>query len=88
DSPRGPIQSHWRRLDGGLELRVRVPANTTAVVHVPTGGARSVTEDGAGRSAGRPPVAAGDAPGVKVLETKPDELVLEVGSGDYRFFAR
>ncbi|MFM8413918.1 MAG: family 78 glycoside hydrolase catalytic domain, partial [Planctomycetota bacterium] len=47
DSPRGPIQSHWRRLDGGLELRVRVPANTTAVVHVPTGGARSVTEDGA-----------------------------------------
>lgn len=82
DSPRGPIQSHWRRLDGGVEMRVRIPANTTAVVHVPARDAASVTEgDGL-------PMVAGRVAGVRVLEAKNGEVLLEVGSGDYRFMGR
>ncbi len=88
ESPRGPLQSHWRRLDGGIELRVRVPANTTALVHVPARDADSVTEGEATRAGGPRPLTAGDVPGVRVLEAQPGELILEVGSGDYRFFAR
>ena len=70
DSPRGPIQSHWRRADGGIEMRVRVPANATAVVHVPAREPADVTEGDpawADRDLGVRPVAAGDVPGVRVV---------------------
>jgi alpha-L-rhamnosidase len=82
DSPRGPVQSHWRRIDGGLEMEVRIPANTTAVVHVPATEAAAVTEGSHG------PVDSGQVPGVRVQEAGRGEVVLEVGSGLYRFRAR
>jgi alpha-L-rhamnosidase len=85
DSPRGPIQSHWRRTDGGVEMRVRVPANATALVHVPVREAASVVE---GEPSVSRPVATGDVPGVKVIESRPGEVILEVGSGEYRFFGK
>ena len=91
DGPRGPIQSHWRRLDGGIEMRVRIPANTTAMVHVPARDAARVTEGeptGAGGLRDGQPVAAGDVPGVKVVEAGAGEVILEVGSGEYRFVGR
>ena len=89
DSPRGPIQSHWRQIHGGIEMRVRVPANTVAVVHVPAGDADRVTEGEAHQAGdvhGRP-VSAGDVPGVKLLDEQAGEVILEVGSGEYRFVA-
>jgi hypothetical protein len=33
-------------------------------------------------------VAGGQVPGVKVVEEHPGEVLLEVGSGDYRFVGR
>lgn len=84
DSPRGLIESHWRQSVDGVEMHVRVPANTTALVHVPTRDAASVTEG----EANPKPVASGKTPGIKVLDTSPDEVILEVGSGSYRFLAR
>jgi alpha-L-rhamnosidase len=87
DSPRGPIQSHWRRIDGGIEMRVTVPANTRAVVHVPARDATRVTEGEPGRPGairGRP-LAARDGPGLTLLEERAGEVILEVGSGEYRF---
>jgi alpha-L-rhamnosidase len=82
ESPRGPVQSHWRRFDGGIEMRVRIPANATAVVHVPARDAAGVMEgDGL-------PVPVGRVPGVKVLEAKDGEVLLEVGSGEYRFLGK
>jgi alpha-L-rhamnosidase len=84
DSPRGPIQSHWRRLDGGIEMRVRIPANAMAVVHIPARDVAAVTE-GEGKGL---PVADGRVPGTKVLEAEHGEVLLEVGSGDYRFLVR
>jgi hypothetical protein len=72
-------------------MRVRIPANTTAVVHVPARDAASVTEGeptGAGGRGDGQPVAAGDVPGVKVVEAGAGEVILEVGSGEYRFVGR
>ena len=82
DSPRGPVESHWRRIDGGIEMEVRIPANATAVVHVPAEDAATVTEGP------HEAVASGRTPGVKLLEAGRGEVVLEVGSGAYRFRGR
>ena len=75
-SIRGLIQSEWKRGADNLEMNVVVPANTTATVYVPAKGADRV------RESGQP---LGQTPGVKVLRDGGDAVVLEVGSGRYRF---
>ncbi|MBI5084221.1 MAG: family 78 glycoside hydrolase catalytic domain [Acidobacteria bacterium] len=47
-SPYGVIASEWRREAGAVTLRVTIPANTTATVHVP-GKKGEVREVGSGR---------------------------------------
>ncbi len=79
DGPRGRIESHWRRRDGCVEMRVRVPANTTAQVHVPAASVDHVLE-------GDRPLMA--EPGMRVIGTVDEAVVVEVGSGTYRFAAR
>jgi alpha-L-rhamnosidase len=80
-SPYGTIESAWRkRGDGGLELDVTVPVNTTAEIRVPAAAGSRVTVDGRtvwdGRR-GRGAHADGDT---VVLE--------DVGSGEYRIERR
>ena len=48
DTVRGPIECRWEKVDGGLYLRVVIPANTQAVVHVPTLEADKVSVGGGG----------------------------------------
>jgi len=81
DGPRGRIESHWRRQDGSVEMRVRVPANTTAEVHVPATAVDAVLESGR-------PVATAAAPGMRVIGLIDGAVVVEVGSGAYRFATR
>jgi alpha-L-rhamnosidase len=77
DSIRGRIESAWERKDGTLSLQVTIPANTTATVFLPMdSSASSVTESGN-------PVE--DAAGVRLLRREPGSVVVEVGSGTYRF---
>jgi alpha-L-rhamnosidase len=77
DSIRGRIASRWAvDQDERIALEVTIPANTTATVSLPLPQGRPLTESG------RP---LGDAEGVKVLSTEEDRVVLEVGSGTYRF---
>ena len=77
DSIRGRIATDWK-LDGDtLLLKVSVPPNTTATVHVPTSDPASVTEGG--KSVEK-------AEGVKVL--RDGVAVFAVGSGRYAFRAR
>lgn len=76
DSPYGRILSHWKREAGHLTMEITIPANTTAVVYVPTADAPSVTESGN-------PAAA--AEGVKFLRMENGAAVFEVGSGTYQF---
>ena len=78
ESGYGRMRSAWRRSGADTTVDVEVPMNTTATVHVPVGDGQEVRE-------GARPVAA--AAGVRVVATGPDEVVLEVGSGTYRFTA-
>jgi alpha-L-rhamnosidase len=75
-SPYGLIRSEWQKKGGSFDWRVTVPANTMATVWVPGEGAESVTESGK-------PIA--NAPGVEFLKIEKDRVVVQVGSGEYRF---
>jgi len=79
DSLRGRIVSEWERTPRGLEMRVEIPANTTAAVHVPSADAAAVTEGA------RP---AAKAQGVRYLRMEGGAAVYHVGSGRYRFVSR
>lgn len=76
DSVRGLIKTEWKVKDGGLELDLTVPANTTATVWVPASDPVAVTESGG---------PAAKAAGVKFLRAENGAAVFEVGSGSYRF---
>lgn len=69
DTVAGTISSSWTKTDGKLHLLVRIPANTTATVHVPL----------FGHGTGTAPV------GAQVLRTDENEAVYSVGSGSWQF---
>lgn len=76
DSIRGRIESSWQSGPNGLQLSVRVPANTTALIHLPAAGPGEVREGG--RSvASRPDIAIERVAGGRV--------VVRIGGGEYRF---
>lgn len=72
----GRLSSKWSTHNGAINLRVTVPVNTVAEVHVPTKTDRAVTEGG------RP---ADAAKGVRFLRMEKGAAVFEVGSGSYDF---
>ncbi|MFF9808172.1 family 78 glycoside hydrolase catalytic domain [Streptomyces coeruleorubidus] len=72
----GLLSSRWSTRDGAFDLKVTVPVNTVAEVHVPSGNRSTVTVDG------RPADAAKD---VRFLRMEDGAAVFEVGSGSYAF---
>jgi alpha-L-rhamnosidase len=72
----GLVGSAWELEEDGFSLEVTVPANTRATVRLPDAALAQVTE-----SAG--PLA--EAEGVTRVEQEGDVVVVEVGSGCYRF---
>jgi alpha-L-rhamnosidase len=78
DSIRGPIVSDWKMADGHFQLRVEIPANTTATVYVPAKEGSAVTESGS---------PAAQSVGVKFLGMEDANAVFSVESGRYRFAA-
>jgi alpha-L-rhamnosidase len=81
DSVRGRIESGWRLEGDRLTLRVRIPANATAIVRVPTTDPKSVTE---AADAGGALTAAG----IVRHAAEPGFVAVEVGSGEYVFRSR
>jgi len=79
DSVHGRISSEWRQAAGQFDLRITIPANTTATVYLPAKDFESITESGK-------PVA--QANGVSFLRRENDRVVLEVGSGTYQFASK
>jgi len=79
NSIQGPIATSWEIEDRDLRLNVTIPANTTATVYLPTSDAASVRE-------GKRP--AMQAPGVRLVGMQDGNVILEVGSGTYKFTAR
>ncbi len=78
-SVRGDIATEWHMADGGLRLRVTVPANATAMVHVPARSAASVSEGG--KPASR-------APGLRFVGMSGGFAVYEAAAGSYDFRVR
>jgi hypothetical protein len=76
DSVRGPIETSWRVDGKDFAIKVRIPANASAIVTVPAVDADSVRE-------GDQP--AKDATGVKFLRFESSAAVFSVGSGTYNF---
>ncbi|MDG9706654.1 family 78 glycoside hydrolase catalytic domain [Streptomyces sp. DH10] len=72
----GRLSSKWSTDNGAVELKVTVPVNTVAEVHVPTRTRSAVTEGG------RPAEA---AKGIRFLRMEDGAAVFEVGSGSYSF---
>ncbi|MFN3649901.1 MAG: family 78 glycoside hydrolase catalytic domain [Armatimonadota bacterium] len=79
DSLHGKIRSHWRRTPDAFELEVTVPANTTAVLHLPAVGAATVTEGGKPLH---------QVKEIRVGRELSDRIELRLGSGTYRFRSR
>jgi alpha-L-rhamnosidase len=73
----GTITSSWQKKQDGLILEIKVPANTTATVHLPAGKGASITEGGKTVSANK---------GIKAVESAGNDAVFEVGSGSFSFF--
>ena len=75
-SVQGEIASDWKRTRGKLTWTIRVPANTTARVQVPSEPGTAVTEGGM-------PVEKVD--GLQVIGREGKFLICEAGSGEYSF---
>ncbi|MEU4466137.1 family 78 glycoside hydrolase catalytic domain [Streptomyces sp. NPDC024017] len=74
----GLLSSKWSTSNGAVGLKVTVPVNTVAEVHVPAQTRTAVSERG------RP---ADTAKGVRFLRMEDGAAVFEVGSGSYDFRA-
>ncbi|MCP5054225.1 MAG: hypothetical protein GY940_44065 [bacterium] len=75
----GPISTDWRLKNGKYVLDVAIPANTTAIVYIPTDNPGGITESG------RP---ASDSSGVNFVKTEGNDAVFTIDSGKYRFESR
>ncbi|MDR3261508.1 MAG: glycoside hydrolase family 78 protein [Tannerella sp.] len=74
-SIRGEIASSWEIENGQFTLTVKIPANTTATVVLPTGYPEKISVDG--------------APGKSLRHaTTGTETSVELGSGEYRFVVK
>ncbi|MEX1024159.1 MAG: family 78 glycoside hydrolase catalytic domain [Planctomycetota bacterium] len=84
-SPRGSIEARWDKLPDGLELHLAVPVNAVAEVRLPVSGGsgRSVHEGSVLLWSGGSTIA--EPAGVAVLSSAANSVLLEVGSGTYRF---
>ena len=78
-SVRGLIATDWSQANGKFLLNVTIPANTTAVVALPTASGSPITESGHSLDS---------ATGVKLLRQEGQSALLSVGSGTYSFASK
>lgn len=79
ESARGPIYSGYKIEDDSIILSVKIPANTTATVYLPTVNAQSVTESGS-------PIE--KVPEVTGLQEEKNKIVFHLQSGSYSFCSK
>ncbi|PST82705.1 hypothetical protein C7T94_08600 [Pedobacter yulinensis] len=72
----GKIFSHWKHSNDRYEIRVTIPANTTALVYLPAGSPDGVTESGTALNTHKE---------ISIRGSSANETVLALGSGSYRF---
>ncbi|HEY4789700.1 MAG TPA: family 78 glycoside hydrolase catalytic domain [Bacteroidales bacterium] len=72
----GLIKSEWRKKPGVFTWKITVPGNTKAIVYIPAGSEKEVSENGKSASS---------AEGIRFLHMEGKLAVFEIGSGDYTF---
>ena len=76
DTIRGVIKSAWRKENWKLNIKVTIPANSSARIHIP------VTDQSEIRESGK---AAAESEGVQYISTENGCAIFELGSGEYDF---
>jgi hypothetical protein len=76
DTVRGRIESEWHRDGAQLTLRVTIPANTSATLHLPTADASTVSESGQ---------AIAQSTGARFLKSDKSVAYFSLESGTYNF---
>ncbi len=76
ESPYGTIASGWERKDGRVYFTVKIPANTNAKIILPADSVEKARENGMPLS---------DNKALKNIRVTDRNLVIEAGSGEYRF---
>jgi alpha-L-rhamnosidase len=72
----GRIVSHWLLKNGKLELKITIPANTKAQIHIPAYDQEKLLENDSPVSKNKD---------FKILSSKDGIVILETGSGKYNF---
>ncbi len=72
----GKISSGWKKVNNGLELNITIPPNTTAQIVIPLEEGMTVHSNGE---------EIGNLSGVTFIKQNPNNMVLEVIPGTYRF---
>jgi alpha-L-rhamnosidase len=75
----GPISCNWKRSEGGIELIVRIPPNSSGILDLGSYPKDSISESG---------LALGDAEGIEEIKTGSVENGLGLGSGIYHFLLK
>jgi len=84
----GMIWCYWERRGKELRLEVRIPANTTAEVHLPTRNPKTAFVSESGKALLKAGKVIGEAPGVSFKAITGDSVVFEIGAGHYVFTAK
>ncbi|MFI5132593.1 MAG: alpha-L-rhamnosidase C-terminal domain-containing protein, partial [Chitinophagales bacterium] len=75
----GLIRSDWKKTAENFEWNVTIPANTSAVIHVPARSVSDVTESGRELS---------KTEGVQIVKWENGSAILQAGSGQYKFTSK
>ena len=79
NSLHGLIKSEWKKSTGKFEWNVTVPANSSAVIHIPATSLTDVMESGMDIS---------KSAGVEAVKFENGAAIVEVGSGEYKFVSK
>ncbi|MDR1280082.1 MAG: glycoside hydrolase family 78 protein [Opitutaceae bacterium] len=75
DSPHGRIESAWTKQNARLSLRLAIPVNANAVVHLPAANAGLIQENG---------IPITTIPDIRKITANAGLVSFEIGSGNYR----
>jgi hypothetical protein len=75
----GNIVSQWKIVDGMMALNVEIPANTTAIIYLPSDDMESATESGT-------PIR--KCKGISIAGVENGRLKIKIGSGKFQFKAK
>lgn len=75
----GKISSEWKKVTGGIEFRIVIPPNSTAMVCLPAKSPDKILESG---------IQVRENKSILSIETMTDRIALNIGSGNYIFLVQ